>query len=360
MTDRSLTDPAKPAACFAAHLPARLSVQQPAVAYAPSNIALAKYWGKRDAVLNLPLNSSLSISLADWGSHTRIFPAETAYDEVWLNGVSLPLDSAFASKIICFVDLYRREQTLPLRIETDNTLPTAAGLASSASGFAALTLALDAAFNLKLPKSVLSMLARFGSGSATRSLWHGFVRWDRGEKEDGSDSFARPLMLDWPEFRIAIVPVDTGPKSRSSRDGMNHTVATSPLFKIWPAQAEADCTAVHTALEARDFATLGAMSEANALALHATMMAARPALCYLKPQSWRVLEQLWAARAEGHQIYATMDAGANVKLLFLSSEEVFVRRSFANVSVIRPFEWPQSWLGKVGPGGQNWVSKQVL
>ena len=340
MTERSLTDPTIPAACFAAHLPKRLSLRQPAAAYAPSNIALAKYWGKRDYVLNLPLNSSLSISLADWGSHTQIFPAATACDEVWLNGVSLPLDSVFAQKIISFLNFFRREQMLPLRVETVNTLPTAAGLASSASGFAALTLALDKAFNLQLSHSVLSMLARFGSGSATRSLWHGFVRWDRGEKQDGSDSFARPLALDWPEFRIAIVPVDTGPKSRSSRDGMNHTVATSPLFQTWPAQAEADCTAVHRALEARDFATLGALSEANALALHATMMAARPALCYLKPQSWSVLEQLWAAREEGHEIYATMDAGANVKLLFLSSEESFVRHNFSTASVIRPFDQP--------------------
>ena len=180
MTERSLTDPTIPAACFAAHLPKRLSLRQLAAAYAPSNIALAKYWGKRDYVLNLPLNSSLSISLADWGSHTQIFPAETACDEVWLNGVSLPLDSVFAQKIISFLNFFRREQMLPLRVETVNTLPTAAGLASSASGFAALTLALDKAFNLQLPHSVLSMLARFGSGSATRSLWHGFVRWDRG------------------------------------------------------------------------------------------------------------------------------------------------------------------------------------
>ena len=351
MTDQPLAAPSTPAACFAAYLPARLSLHQPAVAYAPSNIALAKYWGKRDAALNLPLNSSLSISLADWGSHTRVLPATTARDEVWLNGVCQPPDSSFASKIIHFVDLYRRDQALPLRIETENTLPTAAGLASSASGFAALTLALNAAFGLNLPKPVLSTLARFGSGSATRSLWHGFVRWDRGETRDGSDSFARPLTLDWPEFRMAIVPVDTGPKSRSSRDGMNHTVATSPLFETWPAQAEADCTAVHAAVVARDFTALGALAEANALALHATMMAARPALCYLKPHSWQVLEQLWAARTEGHQIYATMDAGANVKLLFLSVEEAFVRRSFANVSVIRPFELPTDGSALIGHSG---------
>ena len=107
MTERSLTDPTLPSACFAAHLPKRLSLRQPAAAYAPSNIALAKYWGKRDYVLNLPLNSSLSISLADWGSHTQIFPAATACDEVWLNGVSLPLDSVFAQKIISFLNFFR-------------------------------------------------------------------------------------------------------------------------------------------------------------------------------------------------------------------------------------------------------------
>ncbi len=306
-------------------------------AYAPSNIALSKYWGKRDRSRNLPLNSSLSISLADWGSHTRVAPSETSEDRVSLNGEVLPNDTAFARKALKFADLFRAEQPLPLTITTRNTIPTAAGLASSASGFAALTQALCGAFGLELSKSQMSLIARLGSGSATRSLWHGFVRWDKGLREDGGDSFATPLDLSWPDFRIAIIPVDIGPKSHSSRDGMNHTVDTSPLFAAWPEMAEADCVFIERAVKDQAFADLGARVEANALAMHATMQAARPALTYSNRDSWTILERLWQARAEGLQAYATMDAGANVKLVFLKDSAVDVTQLFPEAQIIAPF-----------------------
>ncbi|MEO0484739.1 MAG: diphosphomevalonate decarboxylase [Pseudomonadota bacterium] len=320
---------------FDALLPARLPEPVEAEVYAPSNIALSKYWGKRDAALNLPLNSSLSISLADWGTRTRVVPADA--DAVVLNGIKVDSGDAFARKVLRFVDRFRRGQDAPVRIETVNSIPTAAGLASSASGFAALTGALNGAFQVGLSLEAQSMLSRYGSGSATRSFWHGFVRWDRGEVADGADSHGRALDVVWPEFRIAIVPVDTGPKAQSSTDGMTHTVETSPLFPPWPARAEADCADIERAVRARDFATLGALAEANALAMHATMMAARPALTYLKPESWAVLGRLWAARADGLEAYATMDAGANVKLIFLAESEADVRSNFPTAEVILPF-----------------------
>lgn len=323
---------------FARHLPEKLILKAEADCYAPSNIALSKYWGKRDKALNLPQNSSLSISLRDWGSRTKISASTTGQDQVSLNETPLPLESPFAQKLLTHVNAFRRNQDLPLRIETINTIPTAAGLASSASGFAALTLALDAAFGLDLPKPTLSMLARIGSGSASRSLWHGFVEWQRGKDADGSDSLAHPLDVIWPDFRIAIVPVDTGPKSQSSRDGMNHTTATSPLYQVWPEQAEIDCTTIREAVLEKNFETLGATAEANALAMHATMMAARPALVYLKPQSWQILDEVKESRTAGHAIYATMDAGANVKLLFLSQDEAHVKEAFPTADIIRPFK----------------------
>ena len=324
---------------FDAVLPAALRAPLEAAAYAPSNIALSKYWGKRDAALNLPMNSSLSVSLAEWGTTTRVLPAE--HDTLFFNGEHLA-SGGFAAKVWNYVERFRRGQKLPLRIETDNSIPTAAGLASSASGFAALTRALDGAFQLDLDEGVLSMLSRYGSGSATRSFWHGFVKWGRGQAADGSDSFAHPLDVDWPSFRIAIVSVDTGPKEKSSRDGMTHTVETSPLFTPWPERAEADCAAVEAAVRVQDFSSLGALAEANALAMHATMMAARPPLVYLKPKSWDVLEQLWTARAAGLEAYATMDAGANVKLLFEESVEADVRSLFPDTSVIDPFGYSAS------------------
>ncbi|MEL6915370.1 MAG: diphosphomevalonate decarboxylase [Pseudomonadota bacterium] len=320
---------------FDAVLPPRLPAPVEAEAFAPSNIALAKYWGKRDAGLNLPLNSSLSVSLADWGTHTRVTPAER--DVTVFNGQVLGDVDPFSAKVFTFVERFRRGQHLPLRVETTNSIPTAAGLASSASGFAALVLALGDCFQLALPRETLSMLARFGSGSATRSLWQGFVRWDRGRRPDGRDSHARPLDTHWADFRIAVVPVDTGPKARSSRDGMGHTVATSPLYPGWPDRAEADCDAMEAAVRSRDFDTLGPLAEANALAMHATMFSARPSLIYLKVRSWQMLERLWQAREDGLSAYATMDAGPNVKVLFLGSEEAAVATLFPEARIIAPF-----------------------
>lgn len=313
-----------------------------ASAYAPSNIALSKYWGKRDRALNLPLNSSLSISLADWGSHTTVAPAEDGQDRITLNGEVLVNNTSFASKALKFADLFRanlssEKRPIPLWIDTRNTIPTAAGLASSASGFAALTQALTAAFGLQLDKSDMSLIARLGSGSATRSMWHGFVRWDKGRATDGADSRAAPLGVSWPAFRIAIVPVDIGPKSHSSRDGMNHTVATSPLFASWPDQAERDCVLIEDAVRAQDFPTLGALAEANALAMHATMQAARPALTYLTAESWSILDRLSKARAEGLSAYATMDAGANIKLIFEADNTADVSALFPQAKIITPF-----------------------
>ena len=330
-----MTDPVR--SIFDRLLPARLPEPRAFKAYAPSNIALSKYWGKRDDTLNLPLNSSVSISLADWGTTTCVSAASDGADGVWLNGERLPGQSSFARKVMQFADLFRRDQPVPLRIVTENTIPTAAGLASSASGFAALTRALAGAFALDLTDTRLSMLARFGSGSASRSLWHGFVRWDRGNAADGTDSFATPLAHVWEDFRIAIVPVDTGPKDSSSRDGMKHTLATSPLFEAWPKRAEADCALVVSAIEDRDFTALGETAEANALAMHATMLAARPALSYLKPATWDVLDTLWSARRAGLEAYATMDAGANVKLMFLAQSAGQVAALFPQASIIEPF-----------------------
>lgn len=310
---------------------------RPAQAYAPSNIALSKYWGKRDAALNLPRNSSISISLGAFGSHTEIGPAQSGKDEVLLDGAPLDLNSAFAVRTLRFADLFRAGKTIPLRVETRNTIPTAAGLASSASGFAALTSALCAAFDLGLSETQMSRIARLGSGSATRSFWHGFVKWPKGEAADGWDSHGIHLDHEWDDLRVAIIPVDKGPKPFSSRDGMIHTANTSPLFPAWPAQAEEDCAYIEQAILERDLTKLGHRVETNALAMHATMIAARPPLAYLTEKSWGILGNLWQARADGLEAYATMDAGPNVKLIFLAPSTEDVRSVFGGVTIVSPF-----------------------
>ncbi|MEM8804157.1 MAG: diphosphomevalonate decarboxylase, partial [Pseudomonadota bacterium] len=264
--------------------------------------------------------------------------AQSGADEVYLDEERLDLGSPFASRVLQFANLFRDGRDIPLSFQTRNTIPTAAGLASSASGFAALTKALCLAFDLGLSETEKSLIARLGSGSATRSFWHGFVKWPKGEAADGSDSHGIKLDQSWDDLRIAIVPVDEGVKPQSSRDGMNHTSDTSPLFKAWPDQAEQDCSFIERAIIERRFSDLGQRVEANALAMHATMIAARPPLAYLTEKSWRILMQLWQARREGLEAYATMDAGPNVKLIFLASSEHDVLQVFPNATVVSPFD----------------------
>nr|WP_314383303.1 diphosphomevalonate decarboxylase [uncultured Cardiobacterium sp.] len=324
-----------PADYLAPYLPSRLEPVEVATAYAPANIALAKYWGKRDRVLNLPVNGSLSISLGSHGSRTTIRAADA--DSITLNGERAAGDSPLHRRTFAFIEHIRRGAPQPLAISSENTIPTAAGLASSASGFAALTRALNAYWQLGLPDAVLSALARIGSGSAARSLWHGFVKWDKGEQADGSDSIAAPIVSDWQDLRIALLPIDSGAKKTTSGDGMNHTTATSPLYAAWPATAARDLATIEAAIHAHDFTTLAATAEANALAMHATMLAARPALCYLHGASLDALHRLWQQRADGLEIYATIDAGPNIKILYQQRDEAAVRTAYPQAVCINPF-----------------------
>ncbi len=303
--------------------------------FAPSNIALCKYWGKREVELNLPVNSSLSISLAHLGSKTAISVAEE--DQVWLNGTRLLAEDKFSCKVIAFIDLFRRGNDHSVKVETENNIPTAAGLASSASGFAALMLAVNRFYGLNLDNAVLSAFARMGSGSASRSLYEGFVEWQMGVREDGMDSFALPLDSRWADLRIGLIKVSTGEKAVDSRSGMNRTVDTAHLYQSWPLQAAADLQRLHQAITEQNFTLLGETAEQNALSMHATMIASWPPLLYWQPDSVAAMQSIWQARAEGVELYFTMDAGPNIKLLFTADAEAAVKQRFPGLEVVAPF-----------------------
>lgn len=304
-------------------------------AYAPANIALCKYWGKRDAALNLPTNGSVSVSLATHGTITEVRPASG--DEFCLNGAPLAPDSPAGLRLKEYLDLFRSAECPAFAVKTENTIPTAAGLASSASAYAALARALDALFGWNLSPRRLSILARLGSGSAARSAADGFVEWRRGQRADGMDSFAVRWPVEWPKLRIGLMLVTSEPKAVGSREGMRHTVETSPLYAAWPAAAERDLRTLRAAARVRDFTRLGEIAEANAMAMHATMIAARPALRYWRPATLAVLDRVAELRAAGVEVYATLDAGPNVKLLFQAADEASVRFAFPELLVVNPF-----------------------
>lgn len=289
-----------------------------AKAQACSNIALIKYWGKRDAALNLPQNGSISLTLDGMTTTTTVHwdPGLTR-DAVALNGKALDGDEL--AKMSRFLDLVRNLAGFDLKAKVDsqNNFPTAAGLASSASGFAALALASTAAAGLELSPRDLSLLARQGSGSACRSIFGGFVEWKRGEREDGLDAYAEQLLApeSWPEVRMLVAVLETRPKPLSSRAGMTQTVATSPMYPAWLATVEADLDAARTAIAKRDLEALGSVAEANALKMHATMITTLPSILYWQPPTVALMHRIWELRREGMPAWFTIDAGPNVKIL---------------------------------------------
>ncbi len=306
-----------------------IPVKKEAKAHSPANIALIKYWGKRDNELNLPVTSSLSLSL-DKGTDTEIRVAED--DALTLNGKEA--DDTFTKRLFAFIDLFRTGD-VKLSIKTRNDIPTAAGFASSSSGFAAITCALNDLFGWNLDKKSLSILARLGSGSAARSLYTGFVLWHRGNEADGLDSFAEPLQEMWPELKIDLIPISTEKKPIDSRQAMRITVETSSLYKAWPNQVANDLPLMLEAIKEHNFELLGTIAEQNALAMHATMIASSPTICYWHPQSLEWMQKIWALRKDGHSIYFTMDAGPNLKLLSLEKDKDLIRELKNDLPIVK-------------------------
>lgn len=315
----------------------RLTPGSGAGAYAPANIALVKYWGKRDEELNLPVTGSLSISLGPLGSHVELARAAGAADVVWLNGKPLAAEKSFARRARAYLDLFRPAEDFFFELKARNTVPTAAGFASSASGFAALAKAVDVFFGLGLSVRELSILARLGSGSAARSLQDGFVEWRAGTAADGLDSYAERLAAEWPELRVGALMLCEHEKPIGSREGMRRSVATCEFYREWPGRVAKDLAALKAAIAEKNFAALGEIAEGNALAMHALMLATRPPIVYALPETVYAMRKIWAMRQDGLPIWFTMDAGPNVKLLFEAKDEAHVRERFPGVEVVAPF-----------------------
>jgi diphosphomevalonate decarboxylase len=301
-----------------------------ATAIANANIALTKYWGKRDKKLMLPNNGSVSMTCDGMSTKTTVeFSPENERDVFIINGKEISEGKAY-DKMTRHLDLIREMggRQEKARVMTENNFPTAAGLASSASGFAALTLAGSKAAGLSLDMKDLSILARRGSGSASRSIEGGFVEWRRGQEEDGSDSYG--IQIASPEhwdFRMIAVITSREAKKVSSRAGMAQTVETCPYYKDWVSTAQEDIDAVKQAIRDRDFTRAGSTSEFNTLKMHATMITTRPPIIYWNDATMRIVHSIMDWRDEGLECYFTMDAGPQVKIMCLEKDvEEITRR----------------------------------
>lgn len=308
-----------------------------AAARAHTNIALIKYWGKRDEKLFLPTSTSLSLTLDALYTDTRVaFDPDIATDELWLSGIKQ--DEESTAKITRVANLFRDRYGAPtdsarIRVDSINHVPTAAGLASSASGFAALAWALRDLFEKNYPHvrqmtdRELSTFARRGSGSATRSIYGGFVEWAYGTNSE--DSCA--VSLDDANWDVAMIlaAISTSRKKVSSTYGMKHTAATSSFYGMWREASEKDLEIVREGIAQRDIDKVGSAMEANCMKFHATMFAANPPFTYLTSKSFEVIEFVQSLREAGISAYFTMDAGPNIKILCRAREQKLIHKKIA-------------------------------
>ncbi len=285
-------------------------------AVAHPNIALVKYWGKVPGADNVPASPSLSITLDTLRTHTRIETSVT--DRVIINGK--PVDDPKISK---FLNRLRQVHTIPpIIIDTDNNFPTGAGLASSASGFAALITAINAHCRLGLSQEDCSTWARRGSGSAARSLCGGFSTLTE-------PSWHAQTLLDpaeWP-LHIVIAITDVSAKSVSSTAGMERSRLTSPFYDAWLESTRSDYVRARTAVLARDFDNLAIVAQASALKMHAVMLSSQPPLMYWNSGTMAAIQRITSLQEQGLAVFFTIDAGPQIKAVCLPDASGTVQRA---------------------------------
>ncbi|KAF9887868.1 diphosphomevalonate decarboxylase [Aspergillus nanangensis] len=312
---------------------------------APVNIAVIKYWGKRDPSLNLPTNSSLSVTLSQRSLRTLTTASCSAQypsqDELTLNGKPQEIQSSKRT-LACLSNLRSLRKSLedadsslpqlsalPLRIVSENNFPTAAGLASSAAGFAALVRAVADLYQLPDSPRDLSRIARQGSGSACRSLMGGYVAWRAGSLADGSDSLAEEVapQSHWPEMRAIVLVVSAEKKDVPSTEGMQTTVATSSLFATRASSTVPErMTSIETAIKNRDFPEFAEITMRDSNGFHATCLDSWPPIFYMNDVSRAAVRLVHDInRAVGRTVAAyTFDAGPNAVIYYLEKDSDLV------------------------------------
>ena len=316
-----------------------------ASAVAHPNIALTKYWGKLEGVDRMPSVPSLSMTLDAMSTTTSVkFDDALERDLVILNG-SAAADRE-ARRVSALLDRVRAAAGFAskARVESANDFPTASGLASSASGFAALVAAAAQAAGLDWDAATLSDQARRSSVSAARSIFGGFATLAAGAAGQGALS-AEPIegSIDW-QVAISVVVTTLKQKEIGSTEGMAHTSATSPFYRAWVESAPRLFERARRAVMARDLEALGVVAEESAFAMHASAMAAAPALIYFNPVTLAAIERVRKLRQSGTQAYVTIDAGPHVKVLSRTADAATVSEALREVAGVEK-------VLVTGPGG---------
>ena len=280
------------------------------------SLALIKYWGKADGGINLPASPSIAVGLEDLHTETRVSAQalrKTGQDKISIDG-TIVADKAIESFLHHLRTHYPETKKLVFNIQTRNSFPTAAGLASSSSGFAALAIACTRAANITLSERELSQLARLGSGSAARAVFGGFTRFSAGSE------FAQQIFpaSHWPELCAIIVMIHKGKKPMGSRQAMEHTRTSSPYYSPWLEHSKQMEEPAIQAIQQKSLDSLGPIMRHSYLSMFGSMLAADPAIIYWLPDSLAIIHAAGRWRDAGLPVWETMDAGPQVKLFTLA------------------------------------------
>ena len=309
-----------------------------ATAIAQPNIALIKYWGKRDVAQNLPAVGSISITLNELYTQMTVqLDAALASDELHVNGeqndTMLPRISACLDQVVGLERSYAS-------VESRSNFPIAAGLASSASAFAAVTVAAASAAGLSSSTTELARWAGRASGSAARSLYGGFA--ELVNVDDSIEVSSLCVAEDWP-LSVIVAITASGAKAVGSTAAMEYSRKTSPFYETWVRQQGGDLDTARAAINERDFPALAVISEHNCLKMHSVMWASRPPMMYWNAATVRCMETVRQLQGEGCAVFFTIDAGPQVKAVCLPAEAERVRAALADTSGV--IDVMQSGLG---------------
>ncbi len=295
-----------------------------AKARAHPNIAVIKYWGKRDIERNLPAVGSISVTLSNLYSDMAVeIDATLREDVLRVNGDE---SRSMLARVSSCIDKVAGSERPRVRISSDGNFPIAAGLASSASAFAALVVASNAAFGLQKSHKEMVNLAGRASGSAARSMLGGFV-----ELENHDDEVVVSNLLaadDWP-LRIIVAITAPGPKPVSSGDAMEISRKTSPFYDRWVEQQSEDLAEARAAIQERDLSRLGAIAEHNCLKMHSVMWGSRPPMIYWNSATIACMQTVRDLQLQGISVFFTIDAGPQLKAICAAEHEELVRAAMA-------------------------------
>ena len=328
---------------------------------ATPNIAVVKYWGKRDSDLNLPYNGSVSVTM-DEAVSTRTtvqFIPSLSHDELFLNKKAARKDeTARASRVL---DAVRKSAGIKTRarVYSENNFPTAAGIASSASGFAALACAASDAAGLKAGSAALSRFARMGSGSACRSVIGGFAEWKMGGKKDGSDSYAVQIApaSHWPRLRNVIAISDAGRKLIGSDMGMQLTVSGSALYKERVKRMPSIIRSMKSAILSRNLPSFLALAMKESSNMHAVMLDSTPPIIYLNDISHAIMRAVNSFNEEAGETAAgyTFDAGPNAHVYTTDTHARGIERMLMKIKGVK-----KTIVCRPGAGPRRLAEKDAL